>query len=143
MVALPTLAVFIFLAQDRVEAIVTPVVVAVLWAAGMSLALSRAGGKLAPPLRIGFDELPPIGSLRQAMVSFVALLAVFDAGAVAYSLTAHQYLPVGIMLGVPAGMWDALRKAKRTEREMRGTLWGTSNFAWTSRSRSRYLVART
>ena len=144
LLALMAFAVSIVFAQDRVEAIVTPPVVAVLWGGGMNLMMSQtARGKLTPPLRIGPDELPPVGSVLKAVIPGVTLCVVFDAGIVAYALSSHQHLMVGFTLGVPIVIWDSLRKIKRTERRMQGTLWATGNFAWTSKSCSRYLVART
>jgi hypothetical protein len=144
LMALAAFAVSIVFAQDRVEAVATPPVVAVLWGGGMNLMMSRdARWKLAPPLRIGPGDLPPVGSVLMAVIPGVALFIAFSAGVVAYALSAHQHLFVGFMLGVPIVIWDSLRKAKRAERRMQGTLWVTGNFAWTSKSRSRYLVART
>jgi hypothetical protein len=144
LLAVVAFAVSIVFAQDRVEAIVTPPLVAVLWAGGLNLMMSRtARGRLARPLRIGPGDLPPVGSVLKSVIPGIALFAVFAAGSVAYALSAHQHLFVGFMLGAPIGIWDSVRKAKRIERRMQGTLWVTGNFAWTSKSRFRYLVART
>jgi len=143
LLALLALAVTLVLATDRVAVIVDSMFTAVLWAAVVILVQSRSAKKLAPPLRVGSDELPPTDSLRNAGVRYIAGVVILDAAAVAYSLSFHQYIPVGIILGLPIVIWDSHRKAKRTELELRGTLWAINNFAGTPKSHPRYLVART
>ncbi|SRR6266849_4608115 len=142
LIALLALAVTIVFAQDRLVVIITSVPMAIFWSGGVILMLPKVAKNVAPPLRISSDQLPPIASISKAMVPSVALLAVVNAGAVAISLSMHEYVPIGIILGAPIVVWDSVRKSKRTERELRGILWSTTGFAWTSKGRSRYLVAR-
>jgi hypothetical protein len=140
LIALLALAVTIVFAQDRLVVIITSVPVAIFWSGGMILMLPRVAKNVAPPLWISPDQLPPISTIWKTMVPSVALLAIFSAGAVAFSLSMHEYAPVGIVLGAPIVIWDSVRKSKRTERELLGILWKTTGFAWTSKDRSRYLV---
>ncbi len=142
LIALLALAATIVFAQDRLGVIITSVPVAIFWSGAMILMLPKLTKNIAPPLRISPDQLPPIASIWKAMVPGVVLLVVAEAGAVVASLSIHEYVPVGIFLGAPIVVWDSVRKAKRTEHELRGILWNTTGFAWTSKSRSRYLVAR-
>ena len=60
----------------------------------------------------------------------------------AISLAMHSYFAEGFLLGLPVLCWDSLRQARRDEREMNGTLWTTTGFAWTARSRARYMTGR-
>jgi hypothetical protein len=140
LIALLALAATLVFAQDRLEVIITSVPIAIFWCGAMILMLPKLTKNIVPPLRISPDQLPPIASIWKAMVPGVVLLVVAEAGSVVASLSMHEYVPVGIFLGVPIVVWDSVRKAKRTEHELRGILWNTTGFAWTSKSRSRYLV---
>jgi hypothetical protein len=141
LVALLALAVAIVFAQDRLAVIITSVPIAIIWGGATILMLPKIMKNVPPPLRISPDQLPPIACLWKAMVPSIALLVVVDAGAVVASLSVHECVPVGIRACAPIVVWDFFRKSKRTERELRGTLWDTTRFVWTSKSRSRYLVA--
>jgi hypothetical protein len=138
--ALLALAVTIVVASDRLGVIITCVPTAIVWSGGMILMLPKLTKNVAPPLRVSLDQLPPIASIRKAMVPSIALMVIVMAGAVVASLSGHEYVPVGIILGAPIVVWDSVRKARRTEHELRGRLWTTAGFAGTSKDRSRYLV---
>jgi len=112
---------------------------AVIWGGLLIWMRSRSGNE---PLRlIAPDELPPKSRLWQVTVTGAAFLAVFYAGAVAAALSFRTDFLVGLALGVPIVLWDSFRKAKRAERELRGTLWGTATIGWAPNDRLRYLVA--
>jgi hypothetical protein len=137
-IALLMLAVTVILAKDRLVVIITSVPMAVLWSGGMILLLPKIVN-VPPPMRVSPDQLPPTASLWKVVVPGVTLLAAVGAAAVVFCLSVHEYVPVGIVLGGPILVWDSFRRAERTQRELRGILWTTTGFAWTSKDRIRYL----
>jgi hypothetical protein len=141
LVALLTFAITIVLARDRLVVLVTSVPLAVLYSGAMILMLPRLADNAPPPVWLSPDQLPRPVPGWKAVAPGATLLVGVGAGAAAFSLSVHEYVAVGIVLGVPIMAWDSVRRAQRTERNARGTLWSSTGFAWTSKDRIRYLVA--
>ena len=141
LVALLAFAATIVLANDRLLVLVTSVPLAVLYSGAMILMLPRLAEKVPPPLWLSPDQLPRPAPWWKAVAPGAALLVGIAAGSVAFSLSAHQYVAVGVVLGAPIMAWDSVRRAHHTEREARATLWSSTGFAWTSKDRIRYLVS--
>ena len=141
LVALLALAITIVVAQNRLLVLVTSVPLAAIYSGAMILILPRLTDNAPPPLWLSTDQLPRPVPGWKAVAPVATLLVGVGAGAVAFSLSVHEYVAVGIVLGVPIMAWDAVRRARRTERKARGTLWSRTGFAWTSKDRIRYLVA--
>jgi hypothetical protein len=143
LVALLTFAVTIVLAKDRLLVLITSVPMALLWSVGMILLLPTMMNHVPPPIRVRPDQLPRSVPLWKAIVPGVTLLAIFGIAAAGFSLSVHEYLAVGVVLGAPIVVWDSVRRARRTEQELSGALWSSTGFAVTSNDRIRYLVTST
>lgn len=129
-------------AHDRLMAIIMSVPVAALFSGWMFLILAWANKGLPPPRRIGPDQLPPALSIWKAHIASMVVMSILGIAIVVWSLSMHEYFAIGFLLGSPIAVWNEVRKAKRTEYELHGILWTTTGFAWTSKSRIRYLVPR-
>ena len=140
-VALLAFATTIILAQDRLLVLVTSVPLAVLYSGAMILMLPRLAGNAPPPLWLRPDQLPRPVTGWKAVAPGATLLAGVAAGSAAFSLSVHEYVAVGVVLGVPIMAWDSFRRSQHTEREARAVLWSSTGFAWTSKDRIRYLIA--
>lgn len=143
LVALLTFAITIILAKDRLMVLLTSVPIALIWSAGMVLFLPVMMRNVPPPVPVRPDQLPRSAPLWKAIVPGFTLLAIFSIAASGFSLSVHEYLAVGVLLGAPIVVWDSLRRARRTEHELSGVLWSSTGFALTSNDRIRYLVTRT
>lgn len=137
--ALLALAVVLIFTRDREDALVTAVLTAVGYDAGLII-VAAVKGATPPPLAIRPAELPQMASQSQAVLQGVASLAGVDAFAVAFSFALHNYVAVGFVLGTPVLAWDLLRRARRTERESDGTLWAPVRMAWSAKGRRWFLV---
>lgn len=143
LVALLGFAFTIAFARDRLTVVITSVPLAAFFSGGMILIMPRISKRIAPPpRRIGPNQLPPAVGIWKANVTAVVLVLIIGTAFVAWSLSTHEYVLIGILLGGPIVTWDSVRRAKRTEHEQHGILWNTTGFAWTSKSRSWYLVLR-
>ena len=138
LLGLLALWVLLILARDRPDAFFASAIGAVGWA-GLTIAL-QATADTTPPLAIRPNELPQTVSQLTAVARGTVFLACLDAAAVAYSLPMHNYFACGIAFSAPIVIWDAFRRARRTERELRGTLWAPANSAWSSKGRHWFLV---
>lgn len=142
-VALLAFAFTIAFAHDRLAVIITSVPIAAFWSGGMILTMPRISKRIVPPpRRIGPNQLPPAVDIWKANVTGLVLVLIVGTAFVVWSLSTHEYFPIGILLGGPIITWDSVRRARRTEYESHGILWSTTGFAWTSKSRIQYLVAR-
>lgn len=142
LVALLGFAFTIAFAHDRIAAIITSVPMTAFYSGAMILILRRfSEGIVAPPRRITAYQLPPAVGIWKGIATYVVLVLIMGAAFVAWSLVMDEYLAIGILLGSPLITWDGVRRAKRTEYDENGILWMTTGFAWTSKSRTRYLVA--
>jgi hypothetical protein len=131
-------------ADDWIVAIVTSVLMAAFWSWGMILILPRVSKRITPsPRRIDPDQLPPAVGIWKANATWMVLTAVLWTAFVVFALFTHLYVVIGVFLGTPIIAWNEVRHAKRTEYEQHGVLCHTTGFAWTSKSRERYLVLRT
>ena len=143
LVALLGFAFTIAFARDRLAVVITSVPLAAFFSGGMILIMPRISKRIVPPpRRIGPDQLPPAVGIWKASVTGVVLVLIMGAAFVVWSLSTREYYLIGILLGGPIVTWDSVRRAKRTEYEQHGILWNTTGFAWTSKSRSWYLVAK-
>lgn len=142
LVALLGFAFTIAFARDRLAVVITSVPMAAFWSGGMILIMPRISKNVPPPRRIDPDQLPPAVGIWKAIAPRAVLVLIMEAAFVAWSLSMHEYFIIGILLGCPVVTWDSVRTAKRTEHEQHGILWSTTGFAWTSKSRSWYLVAK-
>jgi hypothetical protein len=138
LLALPSLAVVLILARDRPDAFFASVLIAVFWSVGMIVFQVTRG--TPPPLAIRPDELPQTVGLLKTVIPGTVCFALLYALAAAFSLDTHSYVTFGIALGAPIVAWDSLRRSRRTERELGGTLWAPTRIAWTSRGRYWFLV---
>jgi hypothetical protein len=138
LLGLLALGVVVIFARDRPDAFFASVIGAVGWA-GLTIGF-QATRDTTPPLAIRPDELPQTVSQLTAVARGTVYLAGIDAAAVAYSLPTHNYFICGIAFSMPIVIWDAFRRARRTERELRGTLWAPANSAWSSKGRHWFLV---
>lgn len=142
-VAVLAFAFTIALAHDRLRVIITSVLVAAFFSAGMILMIPIIAKRSVPPIRrIDPDQLPPAVGIWKVNITAIVLMLVIGVAYVVLSLSMHNYTLIGILLGGPIITWNEVRKAKRTEYELHGTLWHTTGFSWRSKSRSRYLVAK-
>jgi hypothetical protein len=141
LLALPSLALVLIFARNRPDAIFTSVVTAVVVGGGMIV--FHATRDTPSPLAIQPDELPQTVSRLEAVVRGTVFLAFIYAFTVAFSLDQHIYITFGIALGTPIMTWDSVRQAKRTERELGGTLWAPTKIAWTRKGRYWFLVTET
>jgi hypothetical protein len=142
LVPLLAFAITVAFAHDWLKVIITSVLTAAVCAGLMIPALSMySNWSVPPPHRIHPDQLPPAVGIWKANVPGIVVMPIVGAVAVTWSLSSHVYVVIGIFLGIPAMAWNDVRRAKHIEYEMHGTLWHTSGFAWTAKSRSRYLVA--
>src|SRR5579859_4018748 len=138
LLALLALGVLLTFARDRPDALFASAIGAAGWAGLMSV--FQATRDTTPPLAIRPHELPQTVSQLTAVARGTAYLACIDAAAVAYSLPARNYLVCGMAFSAPIVIWDAFRRARRTERELGGTLWAPANSAWSSKGRHWFLV---
>jgi hypothetical protein len=140
--ALLAFAITVTLAKHRLEALITSVLMAILWSGGMVVMLRVIQKTIAPAVLIEQNELPPIAASWKVTASTAALLAIVDAAAVAFSLAVHPrtYVVIGIVLGGPGVIWSSFLRIERTQRQYQGTLWCKTGFAWTSKGRSPYVV---
>jgi hypothetical protein len=141
LLALPSLALVLIFARNRPDAILTSVVTAVVVGGGMII--FHATMDTPSPLAIRPDELPQTANRLEAVVRGTVFLAFIYAFTVAFSLDQHIYITVGIALSTPIMTWDSVRQAKRTERELGGTLWAPTKIAWTRKGRYWFLVTET
>lgn len=137
--ALLALAVTAMLGQDKLDALTSAIVEAALWSGFMLFVLPRLASGM-PPVPVTTDQLPPTAPLWKKAAPSIVFTAGYEAAAVAYSLFAQQYFALGVGLALPILIWANLRRAERTERELYGQLWTTAGLAWTSKSRTRYVV---
>jgi hypothetical protein len=135
--ALATLAVTLVLARDPSSAVAAVLITAAGWSIGMIL-ISRFVS-VPPPLPVSTDELPPEASLWSAVLPTAAIFVAVGAAAVIYSVWAHGYYVVGIVVGAPVWAAAALRRLKRRQRELRGVLWTAAGFTWSAYGRVTYL----
>lgn len=141
LVALLGFAFTITFARDRLTVVITSVPLAAFFSGGMILIMPRISKRIAPaPRRIGPNQLPPAVGIWKANVTAVVLVLIMGTAFVVWSLSTHEYVLIGILLGGPIVTWDSIRRAKRTEHEQHGILWNTIGFPWTSKSRTWYLV---
>lgn len=143
LVALLGFAFTIAFARDRLAVVITSVLMAAFWSGGVILLMPRISKRIVPPpRRIGRDQLPPAVGIWKASVTGVVLMLIMGTAFVVWSLSTHEYVLVGVLLGGPIVTWDSVGRAKRTEHEQHGLLWNTTGFPWTSKSRSWYVVAK-
>jgi hypothetical protein len=143
LVALVGFALTVAFASDRLAVIITWVPMAAFYGGGMILILPRVSKRIVPPPeRINPGQLPRSVGVWKATAPYVVLVIIMVAVFVVWSLAMHEYAPIGVLLGGPIISWHEVRRAKRSEHENHGVLWMTTGFAWTSRSRTRYLVAK-
>lgn len=143
LVALLGFAFTMAFARDRLAVVITSVPLAAFWSGGMIVIVPRISKRsVPPPRRIDPNQLPPVIGIWKANVTGIVLVLIMGTAFVVWSLSTHEYVLIGILLGGPIIAWDSVRWAKRTEDEQHGMLWNTTGFAWTSKSRSWYLVAK-
>lgn len=145
LIALIAFAVALIIVHDRARVVVTTLLGAVIWGGLMVASLTRMARRLPPPLRVQPDELPRKANPATALIPGIALFAIVDAVILFTSIYLQHSSSVGtalgIMLGGPIVLAGTLVNARRTERELGGTLWSPPTVAWTAKNRIRYLVS--
>lgn len=138
--AVPTFTLMVAFTGHWLTTLLTGLVVAALWSATV-IWLSARLRRLPPPRCLAPGQIPPGAAPRAVLLRNFSVYVVVYAAVVIWSVLAHPQFDAaaGIVLGGPAVVWDQLRRIRRTEREMGGTLWVPAQLTWT-RSRARYLT---